>query len=113
MAKKVMKKREFRKLLNKIVKELLSRNGIEIFGNLKIEIVNTNEPLAFLKNNKIYVSIETSKLPKYILKYILAHELAHLVVKRHTQKFWTLVKRIYPKYEKAKKTFETKYYFKL
>jgi len=32
-----------------------------------------------------------------------AFELAHLVVKKHTSKFWEIVKQIYPKYEKGKK----------
>jgi len=36
------------------------------------------------------------------MKYIIAHELAHLIVKRHTKKFWEIVKRIYPRYERGK-----------
>lgn len=92
---------DFRKKVNEIVSELLEKNGIEIYGNLKIEIVNMDS-LALIKKNKIYINVEAAKYPKYILKYIIAHELAHLMVKRHTKKFWEIVKRIYPGYEKGK-----------
>jgi predicted metal-dependent hydrolase len=30
---------------------------------------------------------------------IIAHELAHLVVKRHTWRFWKVVRIIYPEYD--------------
>ena len=60
------------------------------------------DTLALIKGNKIYVKISTQRYPKYILKYIIAHELAHLFVKRHSRKFWEIVRLIYPQYEKAK-----------
>ena len=91
----------FRQRVEKIVNELLERNGIEIYGNLKIEIANM-DALALIKRNKIYVNIQAMKYPKYVLKYIIAHELAHLVVKRHTKRFWEIVKRIYPQYQRGK-----------
>lgn len=94
-------KDNFREKIEKIVDELLEKNGIELFGNLKIEIANM-DTLALIKGNKIYVNIDARKYPKYILKYIIAHELAHLVVKRHTKRFWEIVKRIYPEYKRAK-----------
>ena len=80
---------------------MLERNGIEVYGNLKIEVANMNA-LALIKKNKIYINVNASKYPKHILKYIIAHELAHLLIKRHTKKFWEIVKRIYPEYEKAR-----------
>jgi predicted metal-dependent hydrolase len=33
---------------------------------------------------------------------IIAHELAHIAVKRHTWRFWKIVRIIYPEYEKGK-----------
>ena len=73
---------------------------MEIYGNLKIEVANT-DTLALFKGNKIYTNIKARKYPEFVLKYIIAHESAHLIVKRHTKKFWEIVKRIYPEYEKA------------
>ncbi len=102
MARKIDKKaKEFQQRIEGILKELMESNGVEIYGNLKIEIANM-DTLALLKGNKIYINIEARRYPKFILKYIIAHELAHLLVKRHTKKFWETVKRIYPKYEKGR-----------
>jgi predicted metal-dependent hydrolase len=40
--------------------------------------------IACLKGNTIYVNVKARRYPDFVLKYIIAHELAHLVVKRHT-----------------------------
>jgi len=92
---------DFRYKIERVLDELLNNNGVEIFGNLKIEIAGM-DALAMVKGNKIYLNGNARRYPKYILKYIMAHELAHLVVKRHTRKFWGIVKHIYPQYEKGK-----------
>ena len=88
--------------INKIVKELLEKRELEIYGNLKVEVAEMDD-LAVIKKNKIYINEKASKYPENILKYIVAHELAHLAVKKHTKKFWEILKCIYPEYEEAKK----------
>ncbi len=88
--------------IEKILHELLKENGVEVFGNIKVEVVANMNTLAVIKGSKIYVNAEAAHYPKYVLKYIIAHELAHLMVKRHTKKFWEIVKRIYPQYEKGR-----------
>jgi predicted metal-dependent hydrolase len=50
-------------------------NGREVYGNLRI------------------VDADIDKI---------AHELAHLAVKRHTWRFWKIVRIIYPEYERGK-----------
>lgn len=40
--------------------------------------------------------------PAYVLDYLAAHEVAHLVELNHSARFWRLVERIYPDYERAK-----------
>ena len=92
---------DFRGSLEKVVEGFVKNNGVEIFGNLRIEVANMDY-LALIKGNAIYVNAAARKLPKYVLKYIIAHELAHLVIKRHTKKFWEIVKHIYPQYEKGR-----------
>ncbi|MEM2228389.1 MAG: M48 family metallopeptidase [Candidatus Bathyarchaeia archaeon] len=92
---------EFQEKLEGILKDLLNKNGIEIYGNLKIKVANI-DTLALLKGNNIYINIQAKRYPKFILKYVIAHELAHLAVRRHTKKFWEIVRRIYPQYERAK-----------
>jgi predicted metal-dependent hydrolase len=93
--------REFQRRVKGILKELTEDNGMELYGNLKVEVADM-DTLALLKGNKIYINVEARRYPKFVLKYIIAHELAHLIVKRHTKKFWEIVKRIYPEYEKGR-----------
>jgi hypothetical protein len=103
MAEKIDKEvKELQQKVENILRELTEGNGMEIYGNLKIEVANM-DTLALLKGNKIYINIKARKYPEFVLKYIIAHELAHLIVKRHTKKFWEIVKRIYPEYEKGMK----------
>jgi predicted metal-dependent hydrolase len=93
--------REFQRRVEGILKELTEDNGMEVYGNIKVEVANM-DTLALLKGSKIYINVEARRYPKFVLKYIIAHELAHLIVKRHTKKFWEIVKRIYPGYERGR-----------
>ena len=92
---------DFRSDLEKVVEEFIENDRLEIFGDLRIEVANM-DALALIKGNAIYVNVAARNLPKYVIKYIVAHELAHLVIKRHTKKFWEIVKHIYPQYEKGR-----------
>ncbi len=40
--------------------------------------------------------------PSYVLDYLAAHEVAHLVELNHSPRFWRLVRRLHPGYERAK-----------
>jgi predicted metal-dependent hydrolase len=40
--------------------------------------------------------------PPYVLDYLAAHEVAHLVELNHSPRFWRLVTKLYPNYERAK-----------
>jgi predicted metal-dependent hydrolase len=40
--------------------------------------------------------------PPFVLDYLAAHEVAHLVELNHSPRFWRLVTRLYPGYERAK-----------
>lgn len=92
---------DFRRDLENVVEEFIDNDRVEIFGNLRIEVANM-DALALIKGNTIYVNIAARNLPKYVIKYIVAHELAHLAIKKHTKKFWEFVKHIYPQYEKGR-----------
>lgn len=43
--------------------------------------------------------------PRYASDYIILHELCHTRFLNHSQKFWKLVKRVSPSYERAEKWF--------
>jgi hypothetical protein len=53
--------------------------------------------------NKISISTRSLLLPMEIFDYILVHELSHLAVMNHSNKFWEVVKRVMPNYEEAEK----------
>lgn len=40
--------------------------------------------------------------PPYVLEYLAAHEVAHLVEMNHSRRFWRLVEKVYPDYQRAK-----------
>lgn len=40
--------------------------------------------------------------PPFVLDYLAAHEVAHLVELNHSARFWRLVRRLHPGYERAK-----------
>jgi predicted metal-dependent hydrolase len=40
--------------------------------------------------------------PAFVLDYLAAHEVAHLAELNHSPKFWRLVRRLYPDFERAK-----------
>jgi predicted metal-dependent hydrolase len=96
--------KEFQLRLEGILKEFLDQGSIEVYDNLKIVVTSFNKPsrIAFQKGNTIYVSIKARGYPDSVLRYIIAHELAHVAVKRHTWRFWKIVRIIYPEYEKGK-----------
>jgi predicted metal-dependent hydrolase len=96
--------KEFQQRLEAILKEFLEQGRIEVYGNLKIAVTNFDKVgrIAFLKGNTIYVSINARTYPDFVLRYIIAHELAHTAIKRHTWRFWKIVRIIYPEYEKGK-----------
>ncbi|MDI9643783.1 MAG: M48 family metallopeptidase [Candidatus Verstraetearchaeota archaeon] len=88
----------FRERVRRIAHELLESRRLEVFGQLRFEVVDI-EDLALIKGNRIYISMKAKDFPDGVLKYIIAHELAHLAVKRHTKRFWETVGMIYPGYK--------------
>jgi predicted metal-dependent hydrolase len=90
----------FLRELEVIAEELTSKSGIEVRGKREISVTEM-DTLAIIKGNRIYINIKARKYSRYLLKYILCHEIAHLAVKRHTKRFWEIVRNICPDYELA------------
>ena len=41
--------------------------------------------------------------PEWVQDYVIIHELAHLIELNHSERFWSLVKKVMPDYKKAEK----------
>jgi predicted metal-dependent hydrolase len=52
-------------------------------------------------DRSVRISTRVAGFPAWVVDYVLVHELAHLVVAGHNQRFWALVDR-YPLAERAK-----------
>jgi predicted metal-dependent hydrolase len=91
--------------LMEIYGSIKAEGKVELFGDLDFEISenidNKRLRIAKLKGNKVTIKLNAVALPENALKYIVAHEIAHTTSKRHTRKFWKIVKLIYPDYKKA------------
>jgi len=98
------------RLLWEIYEELKVRSGVEILGNLDFKVVEKidgkRRRIAKLEGNKILVKINAILMPRFVIEYIVAHEVAHILYKRHTRKFWQLVTRLHPNYEESKRYME-------
>jgi len=86
----------------------IKREGkVEVFGDLDFEIVekidNKKQRVAKLKGNKILVKLNAVALPKSVLRYVVAHEIAHTFTKRHTKKFWKTVELMCPDFEETRR----------
>ncbi len=71
-----------------VVKKLKSRWG----SATKSGIIHLNETLA--------------KTPPKVIDYVIIHELCHLKIHDHSSKFWNLLYKTMPNYEKHKEYLE-------
>ncbi|GAJ07694.1 unnamed protein product [marine sediment metagenome] len=89
--------------VSNIYDQIKRENRIEVFGILDFEVVRNidgkKQRIAKLKGNKILIHEKAARLPKSALRYIIAHEIAHMLAKKHTKKFWKVVETIYPSFE--------------
>lgn len=93
-----------------LYEQIKKQNKLEIFGDMKFEVKekidDKKNRIAKLKHNKITVKLNAISLPEEALKFLMAHEMAHLITKKHSGRFWKVVESIYPEYEKGKNLFE-------
>jgi len=85
-----------------LYEQIRKENKLEILGDIKFEVKDKVDDkknrIAKLKHNKITVKLNAISLPEEALKYMMAHEIAHLVTKKHNTRFWKTVETIYPEY---------------
>jgi len=58
------------------------------------------------KTGEIILNSNLMKAPSKVIEYVIIHELCHLKIKEHNQKFWNMVSRYSPKYQEYTKWLE-------
>ena len=56
--------------------------------------------------NMLNLSEDLTKAPKSVIDYVVLHELCHIKIREHSFKFWELVGKYMPEYEKQKEWLE-------
>jgi len=91
------------KQLKKLAKGL---NRQYFQGELKYSIYwskrqNSIQGSCTIKNKTIIISERLKEVPLWVLKGVIVHELSHLLVPNHSQKFWEIANR-YPLMERSR-----------
>ncbi len=103
--------------LGEIYTQIVNDSKIDVFGNLDFEVAETIDErrrrVAKMKGNRIIVKLNAVALPKKALKYVVAHEMSHLITKKHGKKFRMILGSLYPGHAEGEKVFiENKEYLK-
>lgn len=74
--------------------ELANKSGLS-FAGISIRASKTRWGSCSSKNN-INLSLHLMRLPDRLIDYVILHELAHTVVKNHSEKYWAYLEKICP-----------------
>lgn len=95
----------YRKQLKTTLAELITKWEEKIGVQIKlweIKQMKTRWGTCNEKKSKIILNLELSKKPIRCIEYIVVHELIHLKVKKHNQKFIELMNKYIPKWKSIK-----------
>jgi len=83
-----------RKFVEEFSKKLKKKPQKIIFRNMKTKWGSCG------KNGRITFNLMLKFLPPALIKYVVFHELMHLAIKKHNQKFWLLISQKFKNYVK-------------
>jgi hypothetical protein len=92
---------EARRHISQRTKELAAEHGFS-YNRITIRDARTRWGSCSQKKNLSF-SWRLIKAPEFVIDYLILHELAHTVHMNHSKRYWALVERICPAYEKAEK----------
>lgn len=99
---------EFKKLILYLVKETSKELNVEL-NHIYFKKMRTKwASLSSAKN--LTINSFMKYLPENLIRYVIFHELAHIIVKRHNDKFWNIISSAYPEYQSMEKEMLT-YWF--
>ena len=85
-------RKEAMEYLPKRINELSEKVGIP-FTRLFIKNIKSRWGSCSARDN-INLSIHLMRLPDHLIDYVILHELAHVVVKNHSAKFWQFLDKL-------------------
>ena len=89
------------------IDKIISKYSPTIGKPVKITIKNLKGQWGSTRNNgEIILNTNLMKAPTAVIEYVILHELCHLKIKEHDQKFWNLVSKNMPNYQKNVKWLE-------
>jgi len=79
-------------LLENIIEEFSSKVGVKPKA---IRIMAMRRKWGSCSRNGILIiNLAAIALPPYLVRYIVAHEITHLITRRHSKMFWSIVKTL-------------------
>ena len=97
VTEKKISKKEAKIKLSKEIYDLSKQYGFK-FNNLTFRTQKSRWGSCSSKNN-LSINLKIIFLPENLKKFIIIHELAHLIHKNHSRKFWNLVAKYMPGYK--------------
>ena len=92
---------EFKELVYSLVEKISKDSKVKL-NHIYFRKMRTKwASLSSLKN--LTVNRLMKYLPEYLIRYVVFHEMAHLIEKRHNDKFWQIISRKYKSYRKMEK----------
>lgn len=75
--------------------------GVEAMA-WRIRLMKTRWGTCNTRERRICLNLELAKLPRECLEYVVVHELVHLLEPAHSRRFWELVTRFYPDWQRVR-----------
>ena len=93
---------QIRDLLAKLVDKWAARLKVSPTG-WRIQRMKTKWGSCNSKNGRLLFNLELAKKPLECIEYIVVHELAHLIERRHDERFRRVLDRHLPRWEAARR----------
>ena len=100
-ALKALYRQELNSVLSEITRSIEEK--MRLYAHeYRIKNMKTRWGTCNIDKKRIWVNLQLAKKPIECLVFIITHELAHLVEKKHNERFHALVERYYPNWREAK-----------
>ncbi len=91
----------FKKTVSKLINVFSLKSGIK-YNKIFFRKMHSKWASCSSKGNLTF-NILMSYLPKNLIKYIICHEIIHLIIKKHNEQFFEILKKEYKNFENYEK----------